>query len=135
MSTEALLKDRRSRVESATGSTERQWTSTMASEDPSMRVKARTHKTSARVRLLTLTQAAERVQLSRWTLRRAIERGELDGFRFGRRIRVSEEALEAWIKAGVIEPKRVSTSMGSSRARRSKLAPNHFRQIAKESVS
>ena len=88
-----------------------------------------------RARLLTLAQAGEWVQLSRWTLGRAIERGELEGFRFGRRIRVSEEALEAWIKAGVIEPEKVSTSMGSSRARRSKLASNHFRQIAKEGVS
>ena len=87
------------------------------------------------MKLLTLTQTSERVQLSRWTLRRAIERGELDGFRFGRRIRVSEEALEAWITAGIIEPEKVSTSIGSSRARRSKLAPNHFRQIAKEAIS
>jgi len=83
------------------------------------------------VRLLTLAQAGERVQLSRWTLRRAIERGELEGFRFGRRIRVSEESLEAWINEGVIEP----SARSKQRSGRSKLAPNHFRQIAKEGIS
>jgi len=83
------------------------------------------------VKLLTLAQAGERVQLSPWTLRRAIERGELEGFCFGRRIRVSEEALEAWIRDGVIEPSAPS----KQRSRRSKPAPNYFRQIAKEVVS
>ena len=91
----------------------------------------RASQAGQRVRLLTLTQAGERVQLSRWTLRRAIERGELEGFRFGRRIRVSEEALEAWINAGVIAPNAPS----KQRSRRSKLAPNHFRQMAKVDIS
>lgn len=83
------------------------------------------------MKLLTLAQAGERVQLSRWTLRRAIERGELEGFRFGRRIRVSEEALEEWINDGAIEP----SALSKQRSRRAKLAPNYFRQIAKGSVS
>jgi excisionase family DNA binding protein len=91
----------------------------------------RASQVSQQVRLLTLAQAGERVQLSRWTLRRAIERGELEGFCFGRRIRVSEEALEAWIRDGVIEPSAPS----KQRSRRSKPAPNYFRQIAKEVFS
>ena len=56
------------------------------------------------LRLLTLAQAGERVQLSRWTLRRAIERGELEGFRFGRRIRVSEEACQGRSKSHPLSP-------------------------------
>jgi len=95
-----------------------------------MRTRPR-QRASQRLRLLTLAQAGERVQLSRWTLRRAIERGELEGFRFGRRIRVSEEALDAWANGCVIEPSAPS----KQRSRRSKLAPNHFRQIAKEGIS
>ena len=55
-------------------------------------------------RLLTLKQAAVQVQLSPWTLRRAIDRGELDGFRFGSRIRVSAQALEDWIDQARIAP-------------------------------
>jgi len=92
-------------------------------------------------RLLTLKQAAERVQLSPWTMRRAIDRGELAGFRFGRRIRVSEEALDAWIRDGLIEPSDSSGSRNNDRAgtrngsKRSKLAPNHFRQLVKEGIS
>jgi excisionase family DNA binding protein len=99
MSTETPVQDTRSSARRAVVGSERQWTSTMASEDRSLRVKARMPKTSARGRLLTLAQAAERVQLSRWTLRRAVERGELDGFRFGRCIRVSEEVTgpRSWV--------------------------------------
>ncbi len=81
--------------------------------------------------MLTLKQASERVQLSGWTLRRAIQRGELEGFRFGRCIRVSEEALDAWANDCVIEPSAPS----KQRSKRSKLSPNHFRQIAKEGMS
>ena len=94
-----------------------------------------------RVRLLTIAQAGERVQLSRWTLRRAIERGELEGFRFGRRIRVSEAGLEAWIKDGVIVPSGPPKGLvhartnGAASKRHSKLAPNYFRQTAKEGIS
>lgn len=94
-----------------------------------------------RVRLLSLTQASERVQLSRWTLRRAIERGELEGLRFGRLIRVSEQALEAWIADRLIEPSGPSQRLvldrtnGAASKRPTKLAPNYFRQTAKEGIS
>jgi len=84
-----------------------------------------------RARLLTLAQAGERVQLSRWTLRRAIECGELEGLRFGRCIRVSEEALDAWANGCVIE----ASAPSKQRSRGSKLAADHFRQIAKEGIS
>ena len=93
------------------------------------------------MRLLTITQACERVQLSRWTLHRAIGRGELEGIRFGRLIRVSEEALEAWVNAGIIEPSGSAKSRipartgGAASKHHSKLAPNYFRQAAKERTS
>jgi excisionase family DNA binding protein len=47
--------------------------------------------------LLTLAEVAERVQLSTWALRRAIDRGELIAFRPCGRIRVAESALAAWL--------------------------------------
>lgn len=93
------------------------------------------------MKLLTLTQAGERVQLSRWTLRRAVERGELEALRFGRLIRVSEEAVEAWANESVIEPSGPSKGLvlartnGGGPKHRSKLAPNYFRQTAKEGTS
>jgi excisionase family DNA binding protein len=105
------------------------------------RPRQKTSQASQRGRLLTLAQAGERVQLSPWTLRRAIERGELVGLRFGRRIRVSEQALEAWIADRLIEPSVPSKGLtlagtnGAASKRRSKLAPNYFRQAAKEGIS
>ena len=83
------------------------------------------------MKLLTVAQAGERVQLSQWTLRRAIERGELEGFRFGRCIRVSEEALETWANDCVIEP----SVQPKQRSRRAKVAPSHFRRLAKMGIS
>jgi excisionase family DNA binding protein len=48
-------------------------------------------------RLLTLDQVCERVQLSTWAIRRAIDRGELPAFKPCGRIRIAESALAAWL--------------------------------------
>lgn len=54
---------------------------------------------------LTLDQAAERVQLSTFALRRAISRGELRAVKACRRIRISEADLAVWLARCEIAPK------------------------------
>ncbi|MHB1808132.1 MAG: helix-turn-helix domain-containing protein [Solirubrobacteraceae bacterium] len=54
--------------------------------------------------LLTLDEAAERVRLSPWTLRRAIKRGELHCYRPAGRIRIPERSLDAWLASTSPEP-------------------------------
>jgi len=53
--------------------------------------------------LLTLDEAAQRVRLSPWAVRRAIRRGELDASKPAGRIRISEQAVEDWLKLTRIE--------------------------------
>lgn len=52
---------------------------------------------AATERLLTVTEVAERCQLSAKTVYRAIERGEIAAHRICSRIRVRESEIEAWI--------------------------------------
>jgi excisionase family DNA binding protein len=52
--------------------------------------------------LLTLAEVAERVQLSTWAIRRAIDRGELRAFRPCGRIRIAESALIDWLDASSV---------------------------------
>src|ERR1700730_4034018 len=54
--------------------------------------------------LLTLQEASQRVRLSPWALRRAISRGELDASKPAGRIRISEQAIEDWLKLTRVEP-------------------------------
>jgi excisionase family DNA binding protein len=51
-------------------------------------------------RLLTVREAAERLRVSEWTIRRWLRTGELKGSRFGDKAgwRVRESELEAFLK-------------------------------------
>lgn len=54
--------------------------------------------------MLTLDEAAERVRLSPWAVRRAIRRGELLAYKLSGRIRVPVVSLDAWLAASKILP-------------------------------
>ena len=54
--------------------------------------------------IYTLKEACERVRLSPWALRRAIARGELDASKPAGRIRISEQAIDDWLKLTRVEP-------------------------------
>jgi excisionase family DNA binding protein len=49
--------------------------------------------------LLTLDEACAHVRLSPWALRRAIARGELRAYKPAGRIRISPDALAAWLES------------------------------------
>lgn len=49
--------------------------------------------------LLTLEEAAERLKISKFTVRRFIEIGKLEGVRVGRQWRVTEEEIKRYIAA------------------------------------
>ena len=51
------------------------------------------------VQLLTLATVAERLAVSRRTVARLIEAGELRAVRFGRSVRVTERELAAFVAA------------------------------------
>ncbi|MEV6979913.1 helix-turn-helix domain-containing protein [Sphaerisporangium sp. NPDC051017] len=59
---------------------------------------------SAQGRLLTVEQAAERLNTSVRFPRRLIEERRITFVRVGRNVRIPESALEAFIAAGVVEP-------------------------------
>ena len=65
---------------------------------------ARLLSLSETAELLTLAEASQRVRLSPWALRRAISRGELDASKPAGRIRISEQAIEDWLKLTRVEP-------------------------------
>jgi excisionase family DNA binding protein len=65
---------------------------------------ARHLSVSETAELLTLQEASQRVRLSPWALRRAISRGELDASKPAGRIRISEQAIEDWLKLTRVEP-------------------------------
>ena len=65
---------------------------------------ARHLSVSETAELLTLQEASERVRLSPWALRRAISRGELDASKPAGRIRISEQAIEDWLKLTRVAP-------------------------------
>jgi excisionase family DNA binding protein len=50
-------------------------------------------------RLLTVAEVATILNLSEKTIRRLIERGDLETVRIGRSVRISQEALAALIEA------------------------------------
>lgn len=51
------------------------------------------------VQLLTLSQVAERLAVSRRTVQRLIDAGELRPVRFGRSVRLTERELAAFVAA------------------------------------
>lgn len=51
--------------------------------------------------LLTLQQAADRLQISMSTIRRLINAGKLQAVRIGRNLRIRPADLEAYINEGV----------------------------------
>lgn len=51
--------------------------------------------------LLTLQQAADRLQISMSTIRRLIKAGKLQAVRIGRNLRIRPADLEAYINEGV----------------------------------
>ncbi|WP_230883453.1 excisionase family DNA-binding protein [Planomonospora sp. ID82291] len=59
---------------------------------------------SARGRLLTVEQAAERLNTSVRFPRRLIEERRITFVHVGRNVRIPEAALEAFIAAGLVEP-------------------------------
>jgi excisionase family DNA binding protein len=72
--------------------------------------------------LLTLQEASQRVRLSPWALRRAISRGELDASKPAGRIRISEQAIEDWLKLTRVGPdvapaRKALPPMGGVRSR------------------
>lgn len=52
--------------------------------------------------LLTVREVGERVRLSEWAIRRAINDGELEAFKVRGRIRIDEGAVEAWLAGSVV---------------------------------
>ena len=53
---------------------------------------------SGRVRYLTVAEVAEMMRLSRMTVYRFINRGDLPAVRVGRSFRVPQDALEAYLR-------------------------------------
>ncbi|MBO3752943.1 excisionase family DNA-binding protein [Streptosporangiaceae bacterium NEAU-GS5] len=61
-------------------------------------------------RLLTVAEAAERLNTSERFPRRLIEERRILFVRYGRKVRIPESALDEFIRAGVVEP--IITSRG-----------------------
>ena len=62
--------------------------------------KPRKPEFSTALRLLTIKDVAERLQVSGRTIHRLIDIGDLTVIRIGRSIRISEDALKAFLTAG-----------------------------------
>jgi excisionase family DNA binding protein len=56
-----------------------------------------------RDRLHSMKNTSQRLGISRWSLRRAIDRGEIRGVRIGRRVLVSEKEIARVIDNGTRE--------------------------------
>ncbi len=70
-----------------------------------------TSKSQLRVRCLTVEQAADVLQLSAKSVRRLIERGDLQVYRFGSSVRVPVEALDAYCNRSLISGSRASRNV------------------------
>ncbi|GAA3747039.1 excisionase family DNA binding protein [Spinactinospora alkalitolerans] len=66
-------------------------------------------RTRATGRLLTVAQAAERLNTSERYPRRLIEERRITFVRIGRHVRIPETALDEFIASGVVEPVRLHT--------------------------
>ena len=58
------------------------------------------HDSRAALRLLTIKDVAERMQVSCRTIHRLVGNGDLKVIHIGRSVRVSEEALKAFLNQG-----------------------------------
>jgi excisionase family DNA binding protein len=52
-------------------------------------------------RYFTVDDVADGLQLSPWAVRRAINRGDLTALKICSRVRIAEDALDAWLEAAV----------------------------------
>lgn len=57
-----------------------------------------------RVRYLTVAEVAETMRLSRMTVYRLVQRGDLPAVRVGRSYRVPADALDAYLAAAEVAP-------------------------------
>jgi excisionase family DNA binding protein len=84
--------------------------------------------------LLTLDEAAARVALSPWTLRRAIARGHLLAYKLGGRIRIPKSALDDWLLSSKLEgPGSPISAKPASLAAASTSNRSTFRELLKKS--
>lgn len=84
--------------------------------------------------LLTLEQAAQRVQLSVWALRRAIHRGALRAYKPAGRIRIPADALQEWLEQSApptVAPVPRATLMQTSTPRPVVVGEDSFRARAR----
>lgn len=68
------------------------------------------------VRLLTLDTVAERLAVSRRTVQRLIDAGELRAVRFGRNVRITERELAAFVVRGACPAIGIRGHDGTCRA-------------------
>ena len=77
--------------------------------------------------LLTAERVAELTGLSRRSVYREIDAGELDAYRLRGRVRIPEAALESWLEAHRVVA--AQSGAASWRARAIAAAPSELRQI------
>src|SRR5438132_1280689 len=78
--------------------------------------------------LLTLEEVCERVRLSPWAVRRAIQRGELRAYKLRGRLRIPEDALADWLRASAVETEIVTTEPEPQLSTVTHKAPATFRE-------
>ncbi len=66
-------------------------------------------------RLLSAEQVAELCGLSRRSVYRAVDTGELAAYRLSNRVRIPESAVEAWLAANRVRPRERVRSPGGAR--------------------
>lgn len=77
--------------------------------------------------LLTAEKVAELTGLSRRSVYRAVDTGELDAYRLRGRVRIPEAALQRWLDAHRIAPRRREPPAGDLHA--SAAGPSELRKI------
>ncbi len=68
-----------------------------------------------RVRYLTVAEVAEVMRVSRMTVYRFVQRGDLPAVRVGRSYRVPADALDAYLAAAEVAPEEDEASGGAAR--------------------
>ena len=81
--------------------------------------------------LLTLPEVVERVRLSPWAVRRAIDRGDLRAYRSCGRIRIAESDLVDWLESTAASSPPKSAALAPARR---KLASDSFRRRVRASA-
>ena len=77
--------------------------------------------------LLTAERVAELTGLSRRSVYRAVDSGELDAYRLRGRVRIPEAALESWLEAHLVSPRGRERLTAEVRA--GAAAPSELRRI------